>query len=139
MTARFTPTRVGKTQTGRSLLTYQSVHPHACGENYTPSTPTICGAGSPPRVWGKLDGATTIRSVWRFTPTRVGKTEEFVKDKAAFLVHPHACGENFFADEHDALSPRFTPTRVGKTVYPSRSKPSRPVHPHACGENAVGR
>ena len=91
---RFTPTRVGKTRRTPLPTRPTPVHPHACGENATPSTntakaqvhPHACGEnrravsavpvlpGSPPRVWGKLPRSYHLVYPRRFTPTRVGKT-----------------------------------------------------------------
>ena len=73
-----------------------------------------------------------------------------------YLVHPHACGEDFFKrvrEVFDHGSPprmwgrqvllpggiigqRFTPTHVGKTISCQRRWTDEPVHPHACGEDS---
>ena len=132
---RFTPTRVGKTTSGRPVVGDVSVHPHACGENFHSHIPSWRVTGSPPRVWGK-----------RFSGLKNGLAES---------VHPHACGENGgvapVRDYDDGSPPRvwgklqgdkdltgverFTPTRVGKTGSSMVGMSVRPVHPHACGEN----
>ena len=52
--ARFTPTRVGKT--------------------VAPCSKEVVEPGSPPRVWGKLPRLPAAGGGDRFTPTRVGKT-----------------------------------------------------------------
>ncbi len=53
---RFTPTRVGKTLWRISSISRATVHPHACGENRVDGHAHAHRAGSPPRVWGKLQG-----------------------------------------------------------------------------------
>ena len=52
---------------------------------------------------------------YRFTPTRVGKTETLWEMSPTETVHPHAGGENLWAAWAEAEVLRFTPTRVGKT------------------------
>ena len=51
--ARFTPTRVGKTTGLPVEIASYTVHPHACGENALTWGYRGMGFGSPPRVWGK--------------------------------------------------------------------------------------
>ena len=138
-TARFTPTRVGKTEFDSGTSSPFPVHPHACGENYP-----FPGHG---------------RNVPRFTPTRVGKTCARRWRRPPIPVHPHACGENFCLHMLQFLyhgSPprvwgklemmwrswttaRFTPTRVGKTPTHQPAQELPAVHPHACGENKLTR
>ena len=152
---RFTPTRVGKTRTGRMCCVISPVHPHACGENHRHPGQLIDPPGSPPRVWGKHHVALAADQRVRFTPTRVGKTPSPVFCRRQSQVHPHACGENATYDLNAAAadgSPprvwgklgrrstsrpkrRFTPTRVGKTLPALRPASPGLVHPHACGEN----
>ncbi len=154
---RFTPTPVGKTPVARLNPSRRSVHPHACGENDPGCRTRNRTKGSPPRLWGKPESPVALRTVYRFTPTPVGKTapENFFARLRA--VHPHACGENIplpIASSRSSGSPprlwgklplgigfcvlrRFTPTPVGKThVHVGRAAAGR-VHPHACGENIL--
>ena len=152
---RFTPTRVGKTLLAARASKCFSVHSHACGENAHSGLSAAAWHGSPPRVWGKLDGSMMISRCLRFTPTRVGKTPVGVTEAGAVAVHPHACGENsaVYRDQvqiigspprvwgkharrvFDPVAARFTPTRVGKTSTVTVSPVFPAVHPHACGEN----
>ena len=152
---RFTPTRVGKTQTPATLLDAPSVHPHACGENRRRLSHRPARCGSPPRVWGKRQPERDDDRHRGFTPTRVGKTCRLQGSGTLIAVHPHACGENQNiaigpGDEvgspprvwgkHTLCAPhrecfRFTPTRVGKTDGAAQLAARFAVHPHACGEN----
>ena len=71
---RFTPTRVGKTQ---SIVCYRrdmKVHPHACGEDPYSAAVRRAISGSPPRVWGRQINMACFLFFYRFTPTHVGKT-----------------------------------------------------------------
>ena len=133
---RFTPTRVGTTQSVDAPPHLSSVHPHACGDNGERGCQRAPPHGSPPRVWGQL--ATQAGEVLhaRFTPTRVGTTPWSCRRARAPSVHPHACGDNGVAyDPIDSPSgspprvwgqlhglgdrltaARFTPTRVGTTM-----------------------
>src|SRR5690606_36072509 len=91
----------------------------------------------------------------RFTPTRVGTTEDAPVRRAGSAVHPHACGDNCCTCSAAAItvgSPprvwgqrprsagqaaagRFTPTRVGTTLLLYLILAILTVHPHACGDN----
>jgi len=52
MRIRFTPTRVGRFDSGPSPSPRSSVHPHTRGEIATLSHPAASAAGSPPHAWG---------------------------------------------------------------------------------------
>ena len=133
---RFTPTLVGKTIHRLSVHNRKRVHPHACGENKTPIMQQVFRAGSPPRLWGKRCSRRYTNLYDRFTPTLVGKTIVLQPAHSVSAVHPHACGENNWAELginwHKGSPPRlwgkryipnipnslnrFTPTLVGKTT-----------------------
>ena len=51
---RYTPTCVGKTIQAYATSKGLEVHPHVCGENEYIKNGHVIGAGTPPRVWGKL-------------------------------------------------------------------------------------
>ena len=71
---RFTPTRVGKSRYKALDPTLTSVHPHTCGEIVAYSYAYDNTYGSPPHVWGNLYFVRPCLSIFRFTPTRVGKS-----------------------------------------------------------------
>ena len=73
---RSTPTRVGKTLSPPPRRDDHSVHPHACGENRSPTGQARCLGGPPPRVWGKPANQNGVSHTRRSTPTRVGKTRQ---------------------------------------------------------------
>ena len=110
--------------------------------------------GSPPQVWGNLDGEDhNTEQLW-FTPTGVGKSSSSAGGWLGVSVHPHRCGEILPSKLYNRLysgSPpqvwgnpgivvpdvsagRFTPTGVGKSFTVSVSPPRVAVHPHRCGE-----
>ncbi len=131
---RFTPTRVGKSESAIRQLLCRAVHPHACGEIAASRSQFCISDGSPPRVWGNRG-------------SRCGAG-------VPCTVHPHACGEiltikatlqkdrgspprvwgNHFPSAEIVESLRFTPTRVGKSSDLANCWQSWAVHPHACGE-----
>ena len=129
---------MGKTVLPNSSEFASKVHPHVCGENAVHAIRACRTSGSPPRVWGKLAFNTMPVHVCRFTPTCVGKTYEFWRQKRCGSVHPHVCGENERSVPKGrrgegspprvwgkltvvmgySLLIRFTPTCVGKTAIP---------------------
>ncbi len=91
---RFTPTRVGTTQSAFALCVARSVHPHARGDNDLPSLVLAIESGSPPRAWGQQLRQLLDACSLRFTPTRVGTTISRTGGRSSWAVHPHARGDN---------------------------------------------
>ncbi len=118
--------------------TFQSVHPHARGENGLRASSPPIRYGSPPRAWGKLI-STNYGATWsRFTPTRVGKTRVLQALAQIGEVHPHARGENPSSCSAIASLLGSPPRAWGKRTRCRSSSATREVHPHARGENAQG-
>ena len=94
---RFIPTRVGNTRHRAVSNNLSAVHPHACGEYL----PFLRGGqalpGSSPRVWGILSIYFSPVFSYRFIPTRVGNTLRVWRPRWKRAVHPHACGEYWYA------------------------------------------
>ncbi len=119
-----------------STISRTSVHPHACGDDQ--------------RTQSHL-----AQSV-RFTPTRVGTTNQRIGHLAIRSVHPHACGDDptspltttsthgspprvwgrLLSECLSHIASRFTPTRVGTTKIRPGCRHQDAVHPHACGDDA---
>ncbi len=93
---RFIPTRVGNGALVASQASWQTVHPHACGERKMRRVATHRLNGSSPRVWGTGSFRAPMISLKRFIPTRVGNGEGGNPRAALSAVHPHACGERAF-------------------------------------------
>ena len=108
---RFTPTRVGKTRLPSCSLGCFTVHPHARGEDTDTTTPRRNLTGSPPRAWGRLTWLFCALHLWRFTPTRVGKTVDRGREQVGLTVHPHARGEDP-ADSFPIASSSGSPPRA---------------------------
>ena len=154
-TVRSIPTGVGKTTTPRSPAHRSTVHPHGCGENYTPLLALPSPPGPSPRVWGKRPFFDYTAAANRSIPTGVGKTLQIDYNPLTGAVHPHGCGENSGTARCQVHcggpSPRVwgkldgkivamrkrrsIPTGVGKTNDAGEWMLDVLVHPHGCGEN----
>ena len=154
---RFTPTRVGKTAHPSLRARRSSVHPHTRGEDSGYEVRSNGNDGSPPHAWGRRHCDHMQRPSGRFTPTRVGKTLDFIGRRGACAVHPHTRGEDVLigpqsggpsgspphawgrpsGDKAACIRRRFTPTRVGKTVQHVRDEVREAVHPHTRGEDPM--
>ena len=69
-----TPTHVGNTATGNTVGASLGAHPHACGEYLILIAALENLLGSPPRMWGILNGLLAVEAGTRLTPTHVGNT-----------------------------------------------------------------
>ena len=151
---RFIPTRVGNSCARAVIEKSLPVHPHACGEQKPTLTFRESRVGSSPRVWGTVDCQRMLAPPGRFIPTRVGNRQVNRPATVVAPVHPHACGEQAWAQGGDpsvigssprvwgtafaepvvAAAGRFIPTRVGNRSLRQRKCSAGSVHPHACGE-----
>ena len=152
---RFTPTRVGTTRGSVRRVATSTVHPHSRGDHFLIRHPAYSSSGSPPLAWGPPSVEERRVGQLRFTPTRVGTTDDSAHPTSHPAVHPHSRGDHQSAVSGaivEAGSPplawgpppdaieltddlRFTPTRVGTTTCdgPCRSAPT--VHPHSRGDH----
>ena len=94
LSARNTPTCVGKTTTRAHWKLVEEKHPHVRGEDL-PSPPSRrANAETPPRAWGRLTRPKSYGNKERNTPTCVGKTSAV----ACWIImrgkHPHVRGED---------------------------------------------
>ena len=64
-----------------------AVHPHVCGERVARNAAPSFASGSPPRVWGTLEGRVGGRAGQRFTPTCVGNAVTCWKSEMSLAVH----------------------------------------------------
>ena len=115
-TRRFIPTPVGNSV--ERLIAHQKtqVHPHACGELFTPPRISSSPIGSSPRLWGTLFCFQFIEFHHRFIPTPVGNSPICGGKVRITQVHPHACGELTQrltkSNDVSGSSPRLWGTRV---------------------------
>ena len=93
MARRFIPTHVGNTNPIETLMGYEKVHPHACGEYIKIHHSHNTKQGSSPRMWGIPSMLPNVEAGRRFIPTHVGNTDIWSSAEEGRSVHPHACGE----------------------------------------------
>ena len=73
-TARFIPTGVGNSPSGRGSRDPRAVHPHGRGELIHGKNEAGDSGGSSPRAWGTPEGMTALGRSSRFIPTGVGNS-----------------------------------------------------------------
>jgi hypothetical protein len=117
-------------------LSFNTVHPHVCGEYVWIRKQVRPTVGSPPRVWGIHLPAFPGLPANRFTPTCVGNTDGRYSPPSPSPVHPHVCGEYSSLCLKSLSSWRHltTPTCVGNTLRQSLEIEIETVHPHVCRE-----
>ena len=119
-----TPTHVGKTSASDGTDETERKHPHARGEDTTPSTPSRSASETPPRTWGRRKWPQWRRLEVRNTPTHVGKTDIRLLLDARQEKHPHARGEDV-GRKRGAVRLGETPPRTwGRLINPSSKKSS---------------
>ena len=91
---RITPACAGKTTIELDIIGASEDHPRVCGENFFFNFLTCTGAGSPPRVRGKLELDFYIWVQMRITPACAGKTSFIYDVQRVPQDHPRVCGEN---------------------------------------------
>ena len=90
---RIIPTRVGTREVQCKTESKAWDHPHACGDKPRSADRVEIARGSSPRVWGQVVFVTTLVTVQRIIPTRVG-TRPFLRAVSGCGEdHPHACGD----------------------------------------------
>ena len=118
-----------------SLGSACAVHPHAGGEN-APAPVAPRGRPVHPHAGGENDkGPVQVADIFRFTPTRVGKTDDHCFFHRLPPVHPHAGGENVAVQVGGGHVVGSPPRGWGKRGGCSMNPSSCSVHPHAGGEN----
>ena len=152
---RFIPAHAGSTTTRLVHLTYQTVHPRACGEHRNVHDFLKHFAGSSPRMRGAPAPSRRTDRWYRFIPAHAGSTYRYPDGIANRPVHPRACGEHLpplmMRNRSFGSSPRmrgapvhtgtgkdgvrFIPAHAGSTRLRTCHLPACPVHPRACGEH----
>src|SRR5690606_11285046 len=91
---RNTPTDVGKTAPSPAPRRWTGKHPHGRGEDPVLLSYTCNHSETPPRTWGRRNGAYASRWLSRNTPTDVGKTAPVRACPSGSRKHPHGRGED---------------------------------------------
>ena len=130
-------------------------HPRVCGENGECAGARTVGAGSSPRMRGKLANDPNAPADWGLIPAYAGKTSPILTEKLGLMAHPRVCGENDLFDKlvvtligssprmrgkpmtwpHFATFFGLIPAYAGKTRSVRTRLPTAGAHPRVCGEN----
>ena len=113
---RTIPTRVGRTCLFRPTGTATTDHPHAGGENESPTRNTSSANGPSPRGWGELSRHPITIADTRTIPTRVGRTGRRGTFDWPTADHPHAGGEN--SSRYAAPASEYGPSPRGWGEHP---------------------
>ena len=68
-------------------------HPHAYGDKTETKFVLKNGAGSSPRVWGQVLSISSIGTILRIIPTRMGTSNLSLLVALLAWDHPHAYGD----------------------------------------------
>ena len=88
-----TPAYAGKSLTIQKMTTRSRDHPRVCGEKIAGAVKNIGGAGSPPRMRGKVFDPCPIDRTSRITPAYAGKSFGGFAVRRFQQDHPRVCGE----------------------------------------------
>ena len=102
------PTRMGTSNRDFVTVCVYQDHPHAYGDKCVTQSHDTNNVGSSPRVWGQGAGKSTLKSVSRIIPTRMGTSLRQIHAKICVKDHPHAYGDK-------KLSYRFHKKGVGSS------------------------
>ena len=130
---RYIPTLVGRFRQTPILSLFTPVHPHACGEIISTWRSNELRCGTSPRLWGDSDSWSSIRRMFWYIPTLVGRLKAMRSYLAADTVHPHACGE-IRIDVHDSAKNNGTSPRLwGDWTHRDTDPPSNRYIPTLVG------
>ena len=128
------PARAGKTVRVFTAMGLVRAHPRACGENDHVAQIAPAGAGSSPRVRGKLDAVDEAVDVLGLIPARAGKTRRYASGRVSVAAHPRACGENARVRAGRGRAGGSSPRVRGKLTYPRNSLPEGRLIPACAGK-----
>ena len=154
---RITPAYAGKRQPSAQRMGKFWDHPRVCGEKTFAVWENVPGAGSLPRMRGKVVRFSYIDVYKGITPAYAGKSCYNIPVGLSRWDHPRACGEKYLQDptENAILgSPphvrgkdfrclgkrtrsRITPACTGKSCSWPVCLPCRKDHPRVCGEKSL--
>ena len=151
------PACAGKTTGVMPKAVASWAHPRVCGENFIQGIEKLLGAGSSPRVRGKLYTFRMSTTNLGLIPACAGKTGFLPRAPGRWPAHPRVCGENVALDQepalitgssprvrgkplipfHAASAPGLIPACAGKTFVRVFARGPLGAHPRVCGENCA--
>ena len=93
-------------------------------------------AETPPRAWGRRCGQCHCFSLYRNTPTCVGKTPKDRSPSASKKKHPHVRGEDRLHGDDTRHSMETPPRAWGRPSWHNSNRTAIGKHPHVRGEDA---
>ena len=150
---RYIPARAGEAEERGECPEPRAVHPRACGGSVGLHPVRQHGAGTSPRVRGKLFVAPAGGVCRGYIPARAGEAQGHGVLPPTARVHPRACGGSELGyrpgSEQGGTSPRvrgkpvglhpvrqprgYIPARAGEALDVERPADQASVHPRACG------
>ena len=128
------PACAGKTIAGFDESEVGRAHPRVCGENIDVNSNHMPGAGSSPRVRGKLATAYLRFKCPRLIPACAGKTRLVILPPRLFQAHPRVCGENEDVDVNTTTAAGSSPRVRGKLALFRSSRLCRRLIPACAGK-----
>ena len=92
-TSRFIPAPAGNSWSAEPFAARHTVHPRACGEQWSCPSPPDTSCGSSPRLRGTDHHRQHQRPDYRFIPAPAGNSRRPARPSSDRSVHPRACGE----------------------------------------------
>ena len=149
-----TPACAGKSALRLTAKGPSGDHPRVCGEKKPWFLKWCSDTGSPPRVRGKVPGASLRGMRLGITPACAGKSCDLCQSAAQARDHPRVCGEKPFGRTLSRPKPGspprvrgkvhfrnlkempfgITPACAGKSPCRKSAKPAGGDHPRVCGE-----
>ena len=112
-----TPAYAGKSLTIQKMTTRSRDHPRVCGEKIAGAVKNIGGAGSPPRMRGKVFDPCPIDRTSRITPAYAGKSFGGFAVRRFQQDHPRVCGEKSWQYSVMLSQIGITPAYAGKSTH----------------------
>ena len=113
---RITPAYAGKSSLSQADKAVLRDHPRVCGEKTGSAEANPFGAGSPPRMRGKVVGQVRNLSDRRITPAYAGKRMRCLLLEQTIRDHPRVCGEKKTYRARLAANPGSPPRMRGKVA-----------------------
>ena len=113
-------------------------HPRACGEKSVGRVGDGMGAGSPPRMRGKVSNKRPSCDCPGITPAHAGKRICSARTLPTAWDHPRACGEKLTCIAMFMSSPGSPPRMRGKELEALREKLAGGITPAHAGKRRCG-
>ena len=134
-----TPAYAGKSTSRCARRRRPRDHPRVCGEKRNRCGRLYRGAGSPPRMRGKVASPRENSAPPGITPAYAGKSGTNSRSRSVSGDHPRVCGEKTSSTIKLLAGGGITPAYAGKSQWPTYRHVHTRDHPRVCGEKLVER